>query len=83
MQEWVFGCDICQEVCPWNRFASPTKETAFAPNESVLTMTKDEWLEITEEAFFDIYKNSPIKRAGYNGMKKNLGVTLPPGETPV
>ncbi len=68
----MFGCDICQDVCPWNRFSKPTNETAFAPLREILNFTKNDWEEMTEESFKIIFKNSPLKRAKYQGIKRNL-----------
>ncbi len=68
----MFGCDICQDVCPWNRFSKPTDETAFMPLREILDFTKNDWEEITEEFFKIIFKDSPLKRAKYQGIKRNL-----------
>jgi epoxyqueuosine reductase len=70
--DWMFGCDICQDVCPWNRFAKPTDETAFSPIPEILHFTTSDWEEITEESFKKIFQNSPLKRAKLNGIKRNL-----------
>ena len=77
MEGWAFGCDICQDVCPWNRFSKPHDEPSFAANENILKMQYKDWLEITEELFDYIYKDSPLKRPGYNGMKKNIEFISP------
>ncbi|MCU0439384.1 MAG: tRNA epoxyqueuosine(34) reductase QueG [Raineya sp.] len=69
---WMFGCDICQDVCPWNRFASPHKTQAFEPHEDLEKMTKKEWLEITEETFNIIFKNSAVKRTKLKGLQRNI-----------
>ncbi len=68
----LFGCDICQDVCPWNRFSTPTTETAFTPLREILNFTENDWEEITEETFKIIFKHSPLKRAKYVGIKRNL-----------
>ena len=68
----MFGCDICQDLCPWNRFSKPTNETAFTPLREILDFSKNDWDEITEETFKIIFKNSPLKRAKYQGIKRNL-----------
>jgi epoxyqueuosine reductase len=68
----LFGCDICQDVCPWNRFSTPTSETSFMPYREILNYTEKDWEEITEESFKIIFKDSPIKRAKFNGIKRNL-----------
>ena len=69
---WMFGCDTCQDVCPWNRFSKPTKELAFQPLPAVLNFTTSDWEELTEESFKRLFKNSPIKRTKYAGIKRNL-----------
>lgn len=71
-ENWVFGCDICQEVCPWNRFSKPHQEVDFEPNEMLLKMKKSDWQDITEEVFKDLFKDSPVKRTKYQGLKRNL-----------
>jgi len=70
--DWAFGCDICQDVCPWNRFSKPHKEPLFNPNPELLSMSKKDWTEITEETFKIIFKNSPLKRAKFEGLKRNI-----------
>ena len=69
---WVFGCDICQDVCPWNKFSKAHSEPLFDPKSEFVDMSKDEWYEITEETFNKVFENSALKRAGYNGLKRNL-----------
>ncbi|MNK41964.1 Epoxyqueuosine reductase [compost metagenome] len=70
--EWMFGCDTCQDVCPWNRFSKPHSEPLFDPNPDLLSFTKKDWLEITEETFRAVFKNSPIKRTKFDGLKRNI-----------
>lgn len=70
--DWAFGCDICQDVCPWNKFSKSHNEPLFNPNPNLLTMSKKEWTEITEETFRVVFKNSPLKRAKYQGIKRNI-----------
>lgn len=70
--EWVFGCDVCQDVCPWNRFSKPTQEKDFAPRRFIDQWTAAEWEELTEEVFPDIFAGSPINRAGYGGIARSL-----------
>lgn len=70
--QWMFGCDICQDVCPWNRFSSPTREPAFRPVAEILHFSEKEWDEMTEEEFKKIFADSPLKRAKYNGIRRNL-----------
>ena len=72
MQNWMFGCDVCQEVCPWNRFSRPHDEPAFFPKEELLEMKKSDWLELTEEVFKGLFRRSAVKRTGYSGLKRNL-----------
>jgi len=71
-ENWMFGCDICQDVCPWNRFSKPNKEMAFQPKKELLEMNKQEWIELTEETFNFIFKNSAVQRTKYQGLKRNI-----------
>ena len=68
----MFGCDICQDVCPWNRFSKPTKEISFTPLPQILNFTTSDWEELTEESFKIIFKDSPLKRSKFAGIKRNL-----------
>ena len=68
----MFGCDICQDVCPWNRFSRPTQEIAFTPLPQILNFSTSDWEELTEESFKIIFKDSPLKRSKYAGIKRNL-----------
>ncbi|MCL4160759.1 UNVERIFIED_CONTAM: hypothetical protein GTU68_055311 [Idotea baltica] len=70
--QWVFGCDICQEVCPWNRFSQKHKEQEFLKSEGVKEITENGWVEFTEEVFRKIFKDSPIKRSKYYGLRRNI-----------
>lgn len=72
MDNWAFGCDICQDVCPWNRFAKPHQEPAFNPPLELVDMTARDWQEITEEVFKKTFKNSPVKRTKFEGLKRNI-----------
>ncbi|MES2798624.1 MAG: tRNA epoxyqueuosine(34) reductase QueG [Bacteroidota bacterium] len=72
MENWAFGCDICQTVCPWNRFASKTEEARFSPQEGLLNLNRKEWQEITEEIFDKLLQNSAIQRTKYQGLKRNI-----------
>jgi epoxyqueuosine reductase len=69
---WMFGCDTCQDVCPWNRFSKPTTEAAFTPFPEILNLSTSEWLEMTEENFRKVFKDSPLKRAKFKGIQRNL-----------
>jgi epoxyqueuosine reductase len=69
---WLFGCDVCQDVCPWNSFSKPTNEKRFEPLKEILNLTTKDWEEMTEENFKIIFKNSSIKRTKFSGIKKNL-----------
>nr|WP_315244527.1 tRNA epoxyqueuosine(34) reductase QueG [uncultured Flavobacterium sp.] len=70
--EWMFGCDTCQDVCPWNRFSKSHSEPLFNPNRELLSFSKKDWIEITEETFRVVFKNSPIKRTKFDGLKRNI-----------
>ena len=70
--DWMFGCDICQDVCPWNRFSKPHSEPLFNPNPELLSMTKKDWEEITRETFNAVFKNSAVKRTKFQGLKRNV-----------
>ena len=68
----MFGCDICQDVCPWNKFSKPAMEAAFTPLPQILNFSTNDWEELTEESFKIIFKDSPLKRSKYAGIKRNL-----------
>lgn len=70
--DWMFGCDVCQDVCPWNRFSKPTHELQFTPLPQILHFNTSQWEEITEENFKIIFKNSPLKRSKFSGIKRNI-----------
>jgi epoxyqueuosine reductase len=72
MENWVFGCDICQDVCPWNRFSEPHKEPLFAPNQQLKAMKAEDWEELTQETFSQIFRKSAVKRTKHTGLKRNL-----------
>jgi len=71
-ENWVFGCDICQDVCPWNRFSIKHNEPAFKKTKGVKAVVDEEWVEFTEEVFREIFKNSPINRTKYRGLQRNI-----------
>ena len=70
--DWIFGCDICQDVCPWNRFSRPHQEDDFQPSEFMSNAQKSDWEELTEELFESTFKGSPLKRPGYERLKRNI-----------
>lgn len=72
MDNWMFGCDICQQVCPWNSFSMPNQEVAFQPKDELLSKNLNEWEEITEEVFQQLFKNSAVKRTKFEGLKRNI-----------
>ena len=76
-KNWMFGCDICQDVCPWNRFSKATKEPSFKAHPDLLKMKKVEWLELTEDVFKKIFKNSAVKRTKFEGLKRNINFLKP------
>jgi len=69
---WMFGCDICQDVCPWNRFSKPHNEIEFTPIPEILNLSTTEWEEMTEETFRNLFRDSPISRSKFRGIKRNL-----------
>lgn len=70
--EWIFGCDICQDVCPWNRFSKPHNEPLFNPHPQLLDFTKKDWNEITQETFQVVFKDSAVKRTKLSGLMRNI-----------
>jgi epoxyqueuosine reductase len=68
MENWIFGCDICQEVCPWNRFSEPHSEPAFDPHHELLAMTNSDWKELTEDVFRKLFRKSAVKRTKFQGL---------------
>ncbi len=72
MDNWAFGCDICQDVCPWNRFSKPSTEPRFSPNDKLLNLTSLEWEQLTEEMFNELFKLSAVKRTKFDGLKRNI-----------
>ncbi|WP_333875836.1 tRNA epoxyqueuosine(34) reductase QueG [Flavobacterium sp.] len=70
--DWMFGCDVCQDVCPWNRFSKPHREPLWQPHPDLLSMTKKDWDEITEDTFRKVFKNSAVKRTQYRGLQRNI-----------
>lgn len=72
MEGWAFGCDICQDVCPWNRFSKPHKEAQFKPNEGLQTTVNNNWQDLTKEVFGEVFQKSAVKRTMFEGLKRNL-----------
>lgn len=70
--DWMFGCDICQDVCPWNRFSRPSTEAEFSPLPEILNLSTKEWEELSEEMFKKIFKHSPLSRSKHKGIQRNL-----------
>jgi len=70
--DWMFGCDICQDVCPWNQFSKPHQEPLFEPKPELLSMSKKEWVDISEEVFQQLFRKSAVKRAKFSGLKRNI-----------
>ncbi|TDX00772.1 tRNA epoxyqueuosine(34) reductase QueG [Dinghuibacter silviterrae] len=82
-QDWMFGCDTCQDVCPWNRFSKPTLEEGFRALPEVLNFTTADWEVLTEEAFREIFRESPLKRSKFKGIQRNLAfISLPSANPP-
>ncbi|MFD1016678.1 tRNA epoxyqueuosine(34) reductase QueG [Winogradskyella rapida] len=71
-EDWMFGCDICQDVCPWNRFSKPHNEPLFNPHLELLGMTKKDWEEITEDTFRKVFQKSAVKRTKFSGLERNI-----------
>ena len=74
MDDWMFGCDVCQDVCPWNRFSAPTLQEKFAPNFQKLNFRKNEWKELSQELFSEIFKKSAVKRTKFSGLMRNVNL---------
>ena len=72
LDDWMFGCDVCQDVCPWNRFSKAHSEPLFTPYPELLSYSKKDWEEITEETFAKVFTNSPLKRTKLEGLKRNI-----------
>jgi epoxyqueuosine reductase len=72
LDDWAFGCDVCQDVCPWNRFSKPHSEPLFQANPELLSFSKKDWEEITSETFQKVFKYSPLKRTKLEGLKRNI-----------
>ena len=77
MDNWMFGCDVCQDVCPWNKFSVLNNEAAFQPRAELLEMSRRDWQDITEETFKKVFKNSAVKRTKFIGLKRNIDFLKP------
>jgi len=77
MDNWMFGCDICQDVCPWNRFSKPHSEPQFTPHDSLLHLSKADWEDLTEEIFAELFRHSAVKRTKFEGLKRNINFLQP------
>ena len=80
MENWMFGCDICQDVCPWNRFSKPTKEPFFNPHDQLLKMSKADWEDLTEEIFQELFRKSAVKRTKFKGLNRNIQLNFAKNE---
>ncbi|WP_306013692.1 MULTISPECIES: tRNA epoxyqueuosine(34) reductase QueG [unclassified Allomuricauda] len=72
LDDWMFGCDVCQDVCPWNRFSQSHREPLFDPNPELLSFTKKDWEEITEDVFKKVFQKSAVKRTKLSGLRRNI-----------
>jgi epoxyqueuosine reductase len=72
MDNWMFGCDVCQDVCPWNRFSKPHHELRFQPNPKLFQLSNSDWRELTHELFSELFKVSAVKRTKLEGLKRNI-----------
>ncbi len=80
--DWIFGCDVCQDVCPWNRFAAPHQEKQFEPNREWMNFSKSDWQDITQEIFTQVFKTSALQRTGIEGLKRNIEFALKKNSNP-
>ena len=72
MDDWIFGCDVCQDVCPWNKFSKPHNEEWFNPHVDLLSLTKKDWNDLNQETFNKVFEKSAVKRTKYKGLKRNI-----------
>ena len=72
MEDWMFGCDICQDICPWNRFSVPHQQEIFKPNQFLKNNSKEDWEELSQELFSEIFRKSPVKRTKFAGLQRNI-----------
>ena len=71
-ENWAFGCDVCQEVCPWNRFAKRHNEPDFEPHQKLMRLAAADWADLEQDLFQEIFKKTPVKRTGFEGLKRNI-----------
>lgn len=76
MDDWAFGCDVCQDVCPWNRFSLMHNEPRFKPSQNLLQLSKSDWHDLSEDVFNELFKLSAVKRTKFQGLKRNIDFTL-------
>jgi epoxyqueuosine reductase len=74
LKDWIFGCDICQEVCPWNRFSGAHNEPLFQPKDKLKSMNKKDWIEMSKPDFQKLFRKSAVLRAKYDGIKRNINL---------
>lgn len=72
LDDWMFGCDVCQDVCPWNRFSKPHNQPLFNPHPELLSKSKEDWTELTQEVFSEIFRKSAVKRTKFSGLQRNI-----------
>lgn len=72
LDDWMYGCDVCQDVCPWNRFAEPHNEPLFQPKPALIDYDKNQWNDLTQELFNEVFKKSAVKRTKYSGLMRNI-----------
>jgi len=82
MGGWIYGCDVCQDVCPWNKFSRPTAEPRFMPRPNIRDVSLEEWMELDLEGFRARFRRSPVKRAKYDGFRRNVRIALQDRESP-
>lgn len=80
MDDWIFGCDICQDVCPWNRFSVEHNEPAFNPSPDLVAMTKEQWQNLSSNQFNELFEGSAVKRTKFEGLQRNISFVTPSGQ---
>lgn len=76
MDNWIFGCDVCQDVCPWNRFSKPHSTPEFNPHKRLLSLSRNEWEELSQDIFQELFRHSAVKRTKYSGLKRNVNFLI-------